>query len=142
MRYAQIIKGKVHGIFEYDSSPDFNHKIKLVECDETVKQGDTYDGETFTQSEVPAVDHGTKITKLAMRNRFTFAERVAIETAAESDTTVRVIIKDFDAAFYIDLTRHDTIAAINLYESKGLITDIRAAEILTTPVEAIEVPSV
>lgn len=105
--------------------------------------GKVWNGVSFEEPpEVPPepVELGSKITKLAMRNRFTFAEKVAIESAADSDTEVRVIMKDFDSASFIDLSRPDTIAALNLYESKGLLSSGRAVEILTNPVEVIEAP--
>ena len=140
MLYAQIINGRVHGVFEYDPLPGFAPSIVMVQCDNTVNQGDLYDGSVFTTPDPVVVDYGTKITKLAMRNRFTFAEKIAIETASETDTEVRVLQKDMDSASYIDLARPDTVAGIGLYESKGLLTSIRATEILTNAVDSIEVP--
>ena len=105
--------------------------------------GKIWNGVSFDEPpEVPPepVELGSKITKLAMRNRFTFAERVAIEAAADSDPEVKVIIKDFDSASFIDLERQDTISAVTLYDVKGLISSARANEILTAPVTEIEVP--
>lgn len=72
-----------------------------------------------------------KITKLAFRNRFTFAEKVAVETAAESDPVVRVLLKDQEAATFIDLSRQDTIDGVQLLVSKSLLTQVRADEILS-----------
>lgn len=77
---------------------------------------------------------GTKITKLALRNRFTFAERVAIETAKASSAELRVLLDDLSVALFIDLSRPDTIAGINRLATATLITEARASEILTDPV--------
>jgi hypothetical protein len=80
----------------------------------------------------------SRITRLAFRNRFTFAEKVAIETAAESDATVRVMLKDQEAATFIDLARIDTQQGVQLLVSKNLITAQRASEILSLTIQAEE----
>lgn len=80
----------------------------------------------------------TKITKLAFRHRFTFAERVAIETAAASDASVRVMLKDQESATYIDIARQDTIDGVNALATATLITPERATEILTNAIQDIE----
>lgn len=76
------------------------------------------------------IPQNKQITKLAFRQRFTFEERVLIESSADSDTAVRVMLKDQESATFIDLSRQDTINAVNLLASKSLITPIRASEIL------------
>lgn len=77
---------------------------------------------------------GTKITRLAFRNRFTFTEKVAIAEAGKTDVMVEVLLKDQDAATYIELSRSDTQQGVQLLASKGLITAERAAEILSLTV--------
>lgn len=79
-----------------------------------------------------------RITRLAFRNRFTFAEKVAIAEAAKTDTTVEVLQKDQDAATYIDLSRTDTQQGVQLLVIKGLITADRSAEILSLVVQPDE----
>lgn len=79
-----------------------------------------------------------KLTRLAFRNRFTFAEKVAIETAAETDAALRVLLKDQSEATYIDLTRADTQQGVQLLVSKGLLTAERASEILSLNVQSDE----
>jgi len=111
--------------------------------------GGTYDEQAFTytpdwqleDAPVPqAPDYGTKITKLAMRNRFTFAEKVAIQTASESSADLQVYLDDLAVSTYIDLSRSDTIAGVQMLESSGVIATGRASEILTAPVTEEEVP--
>ena len=80
----------------------------------------------------------SRITRLAFRNRFTFSEKLAIETAAESDAAVRVLLKDQEAATFIDLARLDTQQGVQLLVSKGLITAQRAAEILSLTIHSEE----
>lgn len=80
----------------------------------------------------------SRITKLAFRNRFTFSEKVAIETAADSDAVVRVLLKDQEAATFIDLARQDTQHGVQLLVSKNLITAARSAEILSLDIQSAE----
>lgn len=75
-----------------------------------------------------------KITKLGFRNRFSFAEKIAIEEAAKTDSAVSVILKDLEAATYIDITRPDTILGMSVLVQKGLITEERKLIILSPPV--------
>ena len=87
--------------------------------------------------EAPVVP-ATRITRLAFRNRFTFAEKVAIETAAETDAALRVLLKDQEAATFIDFSRQDTQQGVQLLVSKNLITASRAAEILSLTIQPEE----
>ena len=93
----------------------------------------------------------TKITKLAFRNRFTQAEKIAIEFASidnpSTDTAARLqaaalraYLKDVDSATFIDLTRQDLIDGTQALETMTLIASGRADQILTTPIEPHEVP--
>ena len=93
----------------------------------------------------------TKITKLAFRNRFTQAEKTAIEFASNDDTSastpsrlqaaaLRAYLKDIDSATFIDLTRQDLIDGVQALETMTLIAAGRANQILTTPIEPHEVP--
>ena len=63
MKYAQIINGKVHGVFEYNPLPDFAPNIVMVLVDGLPfepKAGWFYDGQDFSEPEpaVEAVDLG------------------------------------------------------------------------------------
>jgi len=73
----------------------------------------------------------TAITLLAFRNRFTMAEKQGIYTAAETVVDIRVFLDDIAAASEIDLTDPQTIAGVQALEAVGLITTVRATEILT-----------
>lgn len=89
------------------------------------------------------------ITKLAFRNRFTQAEKVAIEISALDNTaatmeqrslsaTLRANQLDIAAAQFIDLKRPDTRSGVQALEAYGLIAAGRAAQILDTPPTAVE----
>ena len=83
-----------------------------------------------------------RVTRLAFRSRFTQAEKVALELAAALDNpsatlpqrqqsaALRAHMKDLDVASWVDLTRPETVAALQMLEASGLIGEGRAAEIL------------
>jgi len=80
---------------------------------------------------VTAMPPTPPMSKLDFLKRLTFAERVAIETAASTDAEVRVVKESLLAADEIKLDDSEMIAGIGLYVSKGFITESRALEILS-----------
>ena len=91
----------------------------------------------------------TKITVLAFRNRFTQAEKIAIDLASIDNptgttqqrqlaATLRVMNADIAVATFIDLSRADTRAGVQALETYGIIGAGRAAAILDTVPTAIE----
>ena len=93
----------------------------------------------------------TRITRLAFRNRFTAAEKVALEIAAldapaaptaqrQQAAALRAMLADTAAATFIDLIHADTRAGVQMLETAGLLAAGRALEILGAPVEASERP--
>lgn len=91
----------------------------------------------------------TRITRLAFRNRFTSAEKMALEMAALDDPTapmaqrqqvaaIRVHLADVAASTFIDLAAQDTRAGVQALEAGGLLTKGRALEILDAPVQPSE----
>jgi len=70
------------------------------------------------------------LSKLDFLKRLTFAERVAIETATETDPEVRVVKQSLLAADEIRVDDPEMVAGIALYVSKGLIPESRIAEIM------------
>lgn len=86
-----------------------------------------------------------RITKLAFRNRFTTPEKVAMEIASldnpaapmaqrQQAAALRATLADITAATFIDLTRADTRAGVQMLETAGLLAAGRALEILGAPV--------
>ena len=82
-----------------------------------------------------------RVTRLAFRNRFTTAEKVALELAAldnpsapmaqrQQPAALRAHLKDLDTASWVDLTRPETVAALQMLEASGLIGEGRADAIL------------
>ena len=97
-------------------------------------------------------DYGSRITVLAFRQRFSMAEKAAIELASLDNPTapmperaaaagLRAYLGDVAAAQFIDLTRPDTRAGVEQIEAMGLIAEGRAGEILDAPVQLAEAPA-
>ena len=93
----------------------------------------------------------TRITRLAFRNRFTVAEKVALEMASldnpagtlaqrQQAAAIRVHLADVAASTFIDLCSQDTRAGVQALKAGGLLTEGRALEILDAPIVAGERP--
>lgn len=83
---------------------------------------------------------GSRVTRLAFRNRFLPAEKAALYTAAKTSVDIQIYLDDVNAASYIDLQRPDTRASVQALETAGLIGAGRAAQILDAPIQPDEVP--
>jgi hypothetical protein len=80
------------------------------------------------------------ITKVAMISRFTPSEYVGIVGATKTDVEVQAWYDLFQATSVVDLSDERTIAGINAFVPKNLLTQARADEILTAPVQPNERP--
>ena len=98
-----------------------------------------YNGLTYVGS-APSPYPATAITRSAFRNRFTFAERVAIKTAEASTPMLQVLADDQSQATYVDLADPNASAGLDLLIAFGLLTSERKAEVLTEPIFDIEKP--
>ena len=97
--------------------------------------------------------HGdTRITRLAFRNRFTQAEKVALELASldnpaatmaqrQQAAAIRVYLADVAASAFIDLERADTRSGVQSLEVAGLLAAGRALQILDAPIDDHERPT-
>jgi hypothetical protein len=80
------------------------------------------------------------ITKVAMISRFTPQEYVGVVGATKTDVEVQAWYDLFQAANVVDLSDQRTIAGINSFVGKNLLTQARADAILTDPVQDSERP--
>ena len=142
MRYAIIQSGIVINVIEAD--PEHLPSLPGMQllASETAGVGWAYADGAFTPPVTqPPAALDTRITRLAFRNRFTTAEKVALELAAldnpstpmaqrQQSAELRAHLKDLDAASWVDLTRPETGAALQMLEASGLIGEGRAAAIL------------
>jgi hypothetical protein len=94
-----------------------------------------------------------RLTVLEFRNRFTQAEKVAIELASLDDpaaalsqraqaAALRAYQADLLVASYVDLSRADTQAGVHALEQFGLLAPGRALQILSTGEAVPDAPPV
>jgi hypothetical protein len=74
------------------------------------------------------------ITKAAFRFRFADVEYAAILEAADTDYAVKAWVETFNMVSQVNLSDERTVAGLNVLVSKGLLTQERATEILSTTV--------
>ena len=148
--YAQINDARrVVAVVETAGPIEAPHMVAINSLDETLL-GTTYNAEAGTFDPPAPAPQVRRITKLAFRQRFTQAERVAIEIASLDDpaasaparqqaAALRVYLADVNVATYIDLDRADTVAGVQALEAAGLLAAGRAAQVLEGAVQAAEV---
>jgi hypothetical protein len=88
----------------------------------------------------PVLQLNPVITKAAFRFRLTDAEYAGILTAAKTDVEVQAWVETFNMVTQIDLDNQRTIDGVGTLVVKGLLTQARADEILTTSVNDAERP--
>lgn len=99
----------------------------------------------------PELARDRHITVLAFRNRFTQTEKVTMDMASIDNpsapmqsrqlaATLRVTMKDTDAATFIDLNRPETRAGVIMLETYKIIGAGRAAVILDSIINDTERP--
>lgn len=141
--WALIHGGKVSEVVEQDSRPS-DAWVEIT--GQHVGPGYAYADGTFSPP-VP-IRH---ITQFAFRQRFTQAERVAIEIASLDDPTaaaparqqaaaLRVGMGDLAQAKYVDLDHASVTDALSMLEAFGLIAAGRAQEIKDREVAEAERP--
>lgn len=135
-RYAQVSNGVVVAITFANEMPETEFIIDVTEV--TAELGWLYSDGGFSEPTPSAQAQNMKMTKLGFKQRFTQPERIAIRQAAASNPVVFDFQDLLDSATYIDISRQDTIDAINQLEQFGLIGEGRAEEILSPPVLEIE----
>jgi hypothetical protein len=106
---------------------DGNGNLQLLPVGEPVPDGWTIEAVTANPNYLDPVPTQRVITKYQFRQRFTFAERGAIDTS--TDVNVVVMRNDFNAAEEIDLDNQEVIDGVAYFEQEGLIAPGRGAEI-------------
>ena len=128
--YAQISSNVVVGVSQLAGSVSASDMIPIDSLTD-VSPGDVYDPETETFSTPdPVSTPRLRLTKREFRNQFTFSEKQAIYTAAETSVYIRIFLDDLMAAEYIDCDNSDTVASVSALETATLIGTGRADEIL------------
>lgn len=95
----------------------------------------TYKDGVFSPPVQPPEPVYTVVTKVAFRFRFTDAEYAGILAAAKTDVEVQAWYETFNMTTTIDLANQRTKDGVANLVSKNLLTQDRATEILTAPVQ-------
>ena len=139
--FAQLNAGIVVAVSELYADAASTELIPIAEYD-TSLLGKRYEGGVFLNVEQPPQ---TQITRLAFLSRFTDEEAIALDLASMGATveaaTFRRYISKVNAASFIDLNNQDTINGVNTLAALGILTEERATEILTAPVQQHELVS-
>lgn len=153
MKYGRIVDDIVQDVIYF--SPDGNFTSAVAETfisvpDDVVSGSKRNIDGTFSNpvapdriEDEPVAAKPVRLTKLAFRNRFTPAEKAAIEFASIDDPSapmamrlaaagLRADLADQRDARYIEITLDSTIAGVNKLAQFGLISPDRPAEILST----------
>lgn len=123
-KYAIVDNGVVINIVKADKKLNDNF-VGLG--GQRVRIGDTFNGESFTESEV--VSNGIRtVTKRSFMQRFDQSERIAIRKS--TDDIVIDIHEDLKMASNVDLDHPDTVSAVAYLGSAGLLTVSTVSDLL------------
>lgn len=131
--------------------PVYDTPAGRIVADDAFVQDNWPDQWARVETELPQESAPRRITRLALRNRFTAAEKVVMELAALDDPVapmaqrqqaamLRVYMDDLKTAAFIDLSDPGTRAGVQTLEAVGLIGSGRALEVLDAPVQPEEMP--
>jgi len=140
MKVALIQDFEVKYIIDIDENEidtyarQYQAVFNLAGFDPLPAVGAKFDGKTITNPPPQT----KRITKLAMRQRFTIPELIGILEASKTDPMIEVLLGNMQVATFIDLSRTDTIQGLGYLMQQGLITAQRMGEILNNPIQAIE----
>ena len=100
----------------------------LVECDNTVSRGDTFDGNSFSRP-TPIQVPKTQFAPFDFLGLFTSVELVQI--LSSTDPVVMVAVAHVQTIItVVNLTAPETIQLIGYFATVGLLTSDRAAQVL------------
>lgn len=141
-RWAYVVDIQVFTVVEQETKPDTilveGSGGFWVEALDWVGPDCTYENGQFKKYTPPPLPN--IITKVAFRFRMTDQEYVGILSAAKTDVEVTGWVETFNMVSQIDLDDQRTKDGVENLVSKNLLTQVRANEILTAPVQPNERP--
>lgn len=143
MSLYAVIKGNiVDGIAIADAPLETDGEwICIDELEVKPNAGWTYENGVFVVPPPPILlPEPNVVTKVAFRFRMTDSEYVGVLTAAKTDVEVAAWVETFNMVSSIDLDNQRTKDGVQNLVNKGLLTQERATEILTAPVQPNERP--
>lgn len=141
--FAHVVGSYVRWMFTADANPytdptldirDVTDVVPLPQQGWTALPDGTYEAPVIVPPEPP-----TRMSKLAFQSRYTVAEQVAIELAADGSTqgftaeqraTLRVLDRALQNANDVDLVDPRTVQGVQTHVAMGLLSSARATEIL------------
>jgi hypothetical protein len=139
MSLYAVIKGEVvDGIALADAPLDTDGKWILIDGMEPMPgPGWKYENDAFVAppEPQPPAPLPNIISKVAFRFRMTDAEYVGVINAAKTDVEVAAWVETFNMVSRINLDDQRTKDGVAKLVSKNLLTQARADEILTAPVQ-------
>lgn len=139
MKLWALIQGTlVANIVEQETQPTLFGQWIEITGTRVVPGWEYIDGQFVDPNPPPPVP--AIITKLAFRFRMTDAEYVGVLSAAKTDVEVTAWVETFNMVTQINLQDARTISGVETLVSKNLLTQARADEILTAPVQPGERP--
>lgn len=149
MTYIEAIQKGFPGVQCHSDGLDDSYEAIVWDSGTPLPSKAALDEWMLANPETPVSDK--RITVLAFRNRFTTAEKMATEMAAldnpaasaqarQFSAAVRVILRDSEAASFIDLSRPETRAGVQMLEQYGVIGTGRSIAILDNPILDVERP--
>lgn len=125
-----------------EAEPNEGERYKIV-----VDKGDK--GQRIVEGVKNTPVEDKRITRLAFISRFTDEEYVGIDMASLDDVSadiatranaakIRLYLNKVNAATFIDLSLPETVSAINTLVGAGLVSSVRAHEILNSPIKESE----
>ena len=141
-RFAIIFGKTVDGVVISDTPQNLGQNEIWVDVTERGQDDGPFSGWTYENGVFapppPLPPLPNVITKVAFRFRFTDAEYAGIITAAKTDAEVQVWYDTFNMLTVVDLDNQRTKDGVANLVSKNLLTQARADEILTAPVQPNE----
>jgi hypothetical protein len=120
-------------------SSNYSNIVDVTNNNPRPQIGWSFDGIKMIAPAGVIVPVSMKITKLALRQRLTIQELMALQVASQTSIFLQVLKDNLTVSTFIDLARADTIAGIGALVSMGILTADRAATILTMPPSATEI---
>lgn len=139
-RWALIEGELVANVVEQETQPQIEGVWVEIVGDPVGPGWEYINGEFIGPAPPPLPPELPIITKLAFRYRMTDAEYVGVLSAARSDVEVAAWIETFNMVSQIDLDDPRTASGVETLVAKALLTQERATEILTAPVQPGERP--
>jgi len=143
-KFAIVKAGVVDGVAIADEALNTDGIwVDAEGVDPEPRPGHLYDAEAgvFSLPPIPPFVEPPKIvSKVAFRFRMTDAEYVSVISAAKTDVEVAAWVETFNMVSSIDLDNQRTKDGVANLVSKNLLTQARADEILTAPVQPNERP--